>query len=92
MPVENHPVHSATVQKAGALYGCHSLDRNRKPILVKAGYTKYGEQLWCRIDDFGSKECRYDKSLTDNKCRDCQHRGSGEAYFRKVNDAANNKG
>lgn len=92
MPVEDHPVHKATMQASGALYGCHSRSRNRSNLLVKAGYTRYGEQLWMSIDDFGSKECRYDKSLTDNKCRECPHRGSGEDYFRKVNDAANNKG
>jgi len=27
-----------------------------------------------------SKECRYDRSLTDVRCAGCEHRGSGEAY------------
>ena len=39
-----------------------------------------------------SSECRYDKSLTDQRCLDCKHRGSGEAYDLKIrSDPMRNK-
>lgn len=37
-----------------------------------------------KIQDSMSRECRYDKSLSDIKCDGCPRRGSGEAYAKKV--------
>ncbi len=39
---------------------------------------------WHWVEDRSSPECRYDMSLTDSKCSDCPHRGSGEAYDRSI--------
>jgi len=92
MPVLEHAVHDLTRQKPGARYGCNGKPRRRDMLLVKAGYSPAADnlrrlerdQLWERIPDNGSKECRYDRSLGDPKCEGCQHRGSGEEYSRSV--------
>lgn len=70
MPVIDHPVHEMTRQKNGAVYGCH----NRRPF--KSGYLAAG----LFIQDNMSRECRYDRSLSDGKCNDCKWRGMGEKY------------
>jgi hypothetical protein len=90
MPVVDHPVHPRTV--GGALYGCH----NRAPF--KASYIApdriYDAQpgplpnsyrsVQTAIPHAMSTDCRYDMSLTDKKCADCIHRGSGEEYDKMI--------
>lgn len=90
MPVEDMPVHEKVREKAGTKYGCF----NRKPF--KEGYrapNRYqssdGYQAVFKIEarfipHVMSRECRYDQSLTDAKCQDCRHRGSGEDYAEMV--------
>lgn len=90
MPVLEHEVHDKTKELAGARYGCH----NRKPYAD--GYrapnryqTSDGYQAVYKLEakfipHVMSRECRYDMSLTDWKCYECIHRGSGEAYAEKV--------
>jgi hypothetical protein len=36
------------------------------------------------IEHTMSKECRYDHSLTDQRCQFCNHRGSGERYDQMI--------
>ena len=36
------------------------------------------------IEHAMSTECRYDKSLTDQRCQFCDHRGSGERYDQMI--------
>ena len=90
MPVENHAVHSKVKEKKGTKYGCH----NRKPYMEsyyapnrKMGSSGYEPIFFferVRIPHTMSRECRYDMSLQDVKCDGCQHRGSGEAYDKKI--------
>ena len=89
MPVEDHPIHEKTRQGSDARYGCWGRERRREPLLVKNGHTSgHGDfeavQRLTLIPDHGSVECRYDMSLSDQKCAGCQHRGSGERYAESV--------
>lgn len=97
MPVEDMPVHEKVIEKEGARYGCF----NRKPFAD--GYrapnryqTSDGYQAVFKIEakfipHVMSRECRYDMSLTDHKCHECIHRGSGEAYAARVRESASVK-
>ena len=90
MPVEDMPVHDKVRELAGTKYGCY----NRKPYAD--GYrapnryqTSDGYQAVYKLEAkfiprVMSRECRYDQSLTDWKCHECIHRGSGEAYADRV--------
>lgn len=96
MPVIDTEVHPLVRQEPGARYGCNGKPRRRDMLLVKAGYTSapgnlfamVRKQIWHRVPDNGSKECRYDRSLGDPKCEGCQHRGSGQEYSKSVQMAA----
>lgn len=86
-PVEEHEVHEKVKHDADYKYGCH----NRKPYandyyapdrIYRPDGTFYIVQT--RIQHAMSRECRYDMSLSDTHCEDCKHRGSGEAYNKKV--------
>lgn len=35
-----------------------------------------------------SDECRYDHSLTDPRCSECEHKGTGEAYDKMIRSNA----
>lgn len=95
-PVIDHEVHPLTRQDDSARYGCHGKSRIRPPLKVQAGYESIGTAnkggKWVhrviQIEDHGSLECRYDRSLGDPKCNGCQHRGSGEAYSESVQGGA----
>lgn len=87
MAVLDHPVHDKVRELAGTKYGCF----NRKPYaegyrapdrIYRPDGTFYVTQSF--IPMAMSRECRYDMSLTDVKCEECKHRGSGEAYNEKV--------
>ena len=91
MPVLNHEVHPATVQADGAVYGCHNRSRDAAGYYAPDGLQikahdnlKYSFVKTRYIKNVLSKECRYDKSLSDPKCSGCCHQGSGEEYDRKV--------
>ena len=87
MAVLDHPVHEKVRELAGAKYGCF----NRKPYsegyyapsrVYKPDGTFYIIQTF--IPMVMSRECRYDMSLTDSKCAECKHQGSGEAYNERI--------
>lgn len=81
MPVLNTPVHDKTKQAENHRYGCFNKRLERKTVVVPMGYAVHtGTVIFIEIEDFGSKECRYDKSLSDASCLGCEHRGSGEKY------------
>lgn len=92
MPVLDHEVRERTKQDSDARYGCHDKPRKREPLLVRDGWAEsktpngfhLAAQLLETVLDFGSLECRYDKSLTDPKCAECEHRGSGERYSEQI--------
>ena len=87
-PVEEHEVHEKVKHEADYKYGCH----NRMPfadVYIAPDRVYRADKLtW---DDVRrpiqftmSRECRYDMSLTDPRCTDCKHRGTGEAYAARV--------
>lgn len=86
MPVIPHPTHPDTVQNPEAKYLCNGKPRVRHLLRVKTGYDIHGNLGMQFIKDFGSLECRYDRSLQDVKCAGCQHAGSGEAYAAHVKE------
>ena len=74
MPVIEHPVHEYGVRDAEHRYGCHDRPPHRETVAVKG---------WHGIVTFPfrmSRECRYDRSLSDSACAGCIHAGSGERY------------
>lgn len=92
MPVLDHEVHDSVIQKEDAKYGCWNKERKREDLLVKNGWLfnhlfTEGKQLFTEIEDFGSLECRYDKSLLDNKCKGCNRQGSGEKYSEMIKES-----
>jgi len=97
MAVLNHETHASTIKPEGRRYGCHSKPRRREPLVVNNGFH-FNRHLAGRgqesvlhrvtIPDFGSLECRYDKSLSDASCSGCPHRGSGEEYSKQINAGA----
>lgn len=86
MPVIQHEIHSSVQQSSDAKYGCWNKPRSRGPLIVQDGYLTWDDKFryaipkFKTIENFGSLECRYDHSLTDSKCKDCCHIGSGEDY------------
>ncbi len=42
------------------------------------------KDVWVWVEDTSSRECRYDKSLTDQKCEGCYSRGMGEFYSDEI--------
>ena len=74
MPVVDHPVHEHGVRDAEHRYGCW----NRAPFkeIVRSSGPR-GVVSWpFRM----SRECRFDRSLSDSACAGCCHAGSGERY------------
>lgn len=74
MPVADHAIHPHGVRDAEHRYGCH----NRAPSLeIVTVQGRNGPVSWpFRM----SRECRYDRSLSDSACAGCMHAGSGERY------------
>jgi hypothetical protein len=84
MPVPDSPVHESTI--APAFYdACANAVR-------KDGYWHSGVEVinglpvpvTNYIIDRSSRECRYDKSLTDPQCAPCPRKGTGEAYAKQT--------
>ena len=94
MPVEDHEVHEKTRIEAAKPYGCHNRDRDMTGYSAPnrfAGTTGHEPIYWLgrvKIPHVMSRECRYDMSNNDSRCNGCKHRGSGEAYAKKVQNAA----
>lgn len=54
-------------------YGCF----NRPPYRETVEHSQGGSSWPFRM----SRECRYDRSLSDRFCAGCKHAGSGEAWI-----------
>ncbi len=81
MPVDEKPVHPLTV--AGERYGCHNrAEFSEGYYAPNRDYLPDGR--WFDnlkfIPHRMSTECRFDMSLTSDRCDGCFRRGSGEAY------------
>lgn len=74
MPVIDHATHAHTVLEDGRPYGCHDK-------VFARSYLHANMRL---VEHRMSKECRYDKSLSDGRCAGCKHAGSGERYAAEV--------
>ena len=89
MPGLDHDVHDLVREKDGAVYGCWN--RNRFASGYYAPQRQYSPtgsgnftMVKVYIDHTMSIACRYDMSLTDRKCAECMHAGSGEAYAEEI--------
>ena len=65
------------------------IDHPVHPSTMRGPDHRYGcwnkpAELNCAMSD----RCRYDRSLTDNDCTDCVHRGKGESYAEQVRSNA----
>ena len=90
MPVIDHPVHEKTV--AGSHSGCHNRPEFKRGYYAQVRrYVGTSGEFFMDIEFVPhrmSTECRHDMSLTDPRCGDCKHRGSGEVYANTVRNAA----
>lgn len=83
MPGLEHPVSEMTKRSDADPYGCANQHRE-ETVMVQDGWTEDGRRNMKEIDDFGSRECRYDHSLSARRCATCSKRGSGEKYSEMV--------
>ena len=87
MPVADTDSHPLTIRTASTPYGCLNGDRSAdgywtpSRIYAPDGSFVMGSKF---VRHVMSHECRYDKSLTDPRCADCKHRGSGEAHWARL--------
>ena len=90
MPVENHEVHEKVKITASKPYGCNNRDRDFTGYHAPNRFagTTGNEPIWwlgrVKIPHVMSKECRFDMSLSDPRCENCKHQGSGERYNEKI--------
>lgn len=91
MPVLDHPPHEKTI--GGERYGCHNRPPFSDGYFSRNGYEpSHDLSVFVRFDFIPhtmSTECRYDRSLSDPKCAECKHAGSGEDYAERI--SANGK-
>ena len=92
MPVLDSNPHDLTKRTEATPYGCVTrVFRDSYPLKVR-DYSIDGNSYAMvdkQVDHKMSRECRYDKSLTDPRCSTCRHRGSGEEYSRKIREQGN---
>ena len=77
MPVIEHPVHEHGIRDAEHRYGCFN-----RPPYREICTSSHGDTWPHRM----SRECRYDRSLSDSACAGCCHAGSGERYVAEQQD------
>lgn len=82
MPVVDHPVHQSVQRDANYRYGCFNRKPFKETVVKEIGW--YDAVFWpFRM----SRECRYDRSLSDSGCAGCKHAGSGERYVAEQEQA-----
>ena len=80
MPVIEHPIHEHGIRDAEHRYGCF----NRPPMREWVESSSlFNAAHWPHRM---SRECRYDRSLSDSACAGCCHAGSGERYVAEQQD------
>lgn len=86
MPVINHEIHEKVRITGKEPYSCNN--RNIQPYyyVLTRDYLYNGTYKMTQtlVHHNMSKECRYDKSLSDKRCENCIHKGSGESYAEMV--------
>lgn len=93
MPVEDHATSEKVKIDSSWRYGCWNRQGYKDGYLAIDGLTlgmlgNTREVSMSFVANNMSKECRFDKSLSDPACEGCKWRGSGEAYDQKVRLAA----
>lgn len=87
MPVIDHAVHEKVRSTGAEPYGCANHTRVGEYPAPNRFYNIWGtvfvEEV-IMIKNNMSQECRYDKSLEDQRCDECVHLGSGESYAEMV--------
>ena len=86
MPVIDHEVHEKVkINSSTFRYGC--FNKRQYPNYLFREFV--GNRIEVKyIEHRMSRECRYDKSLTDYACEGCEHRGTGEKYAEMVSKAS----
>ena len=80
MPVIEHQVHEHGVRDADYRYGCHTRAPFSERLEMQDGWNVEGTRETVMMSFRMSRECRYDRSLSDSACAGCCHAGSGERY------------
>lgn len=83
--LESNP-HPVTVRASSTPYGCSNMTYRDGYWIKTRQYAEDGtyEMVDTFIKHVMSKECRYDHSLTDQRCQFCDHRGTGEIYDQMI--------
>ena len=92
MPVLDSNPHDLTKRTEATPYGCKDRTHKQFYALKQRHYSADGytySMVNTLIEHRMSKTCRYDRSLTDPRCRTCRHKGSGEDYSRKIREQGN---
>ncbi len=87
MPVIEHDVHASVRSSANSNYGCWNRYEFKDGYYVNSRMYFPDGQYDMKMEfvpHLMSTECRFDHSLTDSKCAECKHRGSGERYGERV--------
>ena len=86
MPVEDHPVHEKVVLAKGTPYGCKDRVYADGYWTHQRKYLEDGRYVMHEvfIKHVMSADCRYDKSLIDERCATCSKKGNGEKYAQRV--------
>lgn len=86
MPAINHPVHPATTHQGDKPYGCSNNVFSDGYWVNQRRYFPDGQYVMqpSFVVHKMSTGCRYDGSLADKRCAECNHRGSGEDYVKQV--------
>ena len=89
MPVLTHDTHPSTVIGPDHRYGCWNMPEAKDcyPFVDQVVQSRGVVQLVVvGVPNRSSRDCRYDLSLSDPNCSDCQDRGQGEDYVRSVRE------
>ena len=73
MPVAEVEVRLGSSVDAEHRYGCFNRPAHRETVEHSQGGASWPFRM--------SRECRYDRSLSDRFCAGCKHAGSGEAWI-----------
>lgn len=86
MPTLDHPTHPATSHKSDKPYGCTDKAFAKGYHLYQRRYYPNGQYVMqpTFIEHKMSTGCRYDGSLADKRCAECNHRGRGDDYVKQV--------
>ena len=71
MPVADHPVHQHGIRDADHRYGCYNGAPYRETMAVQDGWNADGTRRMKDSPFRMSRDCRYDRAMTDSACAGC---------------------